>query len=623
MKPRMRLAIGIMSAGFIALLTINPGWAQDVSHARAVRLSFVEGDVTVQRPDVQAWAEAPANTPLQQGFKLSTGENSFAEVQFENGGTIRVGQLSLLDFTELALAANGEKLTGVDLRQGYGTFHPLPSSMGDALKVGTPYGELIARGGTQFRVDLDEGMVRVEVFKGKVQVRSNRGAMTVEADSVLILQPDSAEPEVISQGITNDDWDQWVADRESQMEIPPNGPPPHSYTGYTDESAYGWTELLQYGNWSYLPGSGYGWTPRVHDRWVPYSAGQWCWYPGWGYTWIGSEPWGWLPYHYGGWEFIQGKGWVWFPGSLRNWSPGRVTWFRGPDWVGWVPRHHRTDANIACGNNCGGGVVSAAAFRNGGLLTSNLMLGVNPTSGARLNEPGIVPTMAAKLPGPTVSLPAWQNRGSRGRPINPAYGAGAREGAMPSTVPRRIGVAPSNSTIVFDPAQNRYVNGRRVMPPQAPPSAQAGGGGPSAPAANSGLVQPVPVENRGPQGRPVESQGQFQPNPATGSRTIRPVPATPRGYTNYYIPPQSHGASPARPGVPRTGGVPPGVASHGGDTGGHVGSGGAAGGGHPGAAPASRGNAGSPPAGGGHPPASGGNPGAVPAGGAAASSARH
>src|SRR5208283_4020929 len=109
MRPRIRFFPGTLATGFIALLTVFPAWAQNNSHARVVRLSFVEGNVTVERPDVQAWAEAPANTPLEEGFKLSTGEKSFAEIQFENGGTIRLGQLAVLDFTELELASDGGK----------------------------------------------------------------------------------------------------------------------------------------------------------------------------------------------------------------------------------------------------------------------------------------------------------------------------------------------------------------------------------------------------------------------------------------------------------------------------------------------------------------------------------
>jgi hypothetical protein len=92
MKPRTHLSPLIAAAGIIVLLTAMPVCAQTQSASRVIRLSFVEGTVTVQRPDVQDWAEAPVNTPLQQGFKLSTGENSFSEIQFENGGAIRLGE---------------------------------------------------------------------------------------------------------------------------------------------------------------------------------------------------------------------------------------------------------------------------------------------------------------------------------------------------------------------------------------------------------------------------------------------------------------------------------------------------------------------------------------------------
>ena len=40
------------------------------------------------------------NTPIQEGFALSTWPNSFAEVEFENGSTARLGELSKVDFTQ-------------------------------------------------------------------------------------------------------------------------------------------------------------------------------------------------------------------------------------------------------------------------------------------------------------------------------------------------------------------------------------------------------------------------------------------------------------------------------------------------------------------------------------------
>ena len=93
MKPRIHHLhlFAIPTFLLVALVTSIPSWAQDSSRARAIRLSYVEGNVTIQRPDAKDWAQAPMNTPLQQGFKISTGEASFAEMQFENGGAIRLG----------------------------------------------------------------------------------------------------------------------------------------------------------------------------------------------------------------------------------------------------------------------------------------------------------------------------------------------------------------------------------------------------------------------------------------------------------------------------------------------------------------------------------------------------
>jgi hypothetical protein len=76
-----------------------------LSQARVVRLSFVEGTATVRRPGSTAWAEAAVNTPIEQGFSVATAKASFAEIQFENGSTVRLGQLLRADFSERVLSA--------------------------------------------------------------------------------------------------------------------------------------------------------------------------------------------------------------------------------------------------------------------------------------------------------------------------------------------------------------------------------------------------------------------------------------------------------------------------------------------------------------------------------------
>jgi hypothetical protein len=521
MKPRIHHLhlFAIPTFMLIALVTSIPAWAQDSSRARAIRLSYVEGNVTIQRPDAKDWAQAPMNTPLQQGFKISTGEASFAEMQFENGGAIRLGEQCLMDLTELGIGPNGAVINRVNLHQGYGTFHPLPSRQGESFEVETPLGTLTAQGGTEFRVDLDQGMERVEVFQGSVLEESSMGSMTVQRDSVLVMQPGAAHPLFVSQGFTQDDWDQWVADREAHAQMASAGASPGDYSDDADGNPYGWGDLAQSGVWAEVDGIGPGWSPYTYPGWTPYSNGQWCWYPVWGYTWIGTEPWGWLPYHFGGWDYIPGRGWVWFPGSFRTWSPARVTWYQGADWVGWLPRSHRKTSDPKCETTCGGGVVSTGTFHNGGILSRNEMLGMNPLGGATVKAPRVSPSTAMMLPGAAVSVPASQRHGFSWSSPQPQAGTGTSASANPTLGPRHGGSANHNSAIVYDPQQGGYINGQRppkpIVQPAFPGAAPTTNNVSSVRAgrpADPNAFQPVPVEGRTPAGGVTSGQEPFRPS---------------------------------------------------------------------------------------------------------------
>jgi hypothetical protein len=417
-------------------------WAQDSSHARIVRLSFVEGTVTVQRPDVPDWSEAPVNTPLQEGFKLSTAENSFAEVEFENGSTIRLGQLSLLEFSQLALQTSGGKINRLALQQGYATLHALPGSGDDVYEVNTPQGRITARGKALFRTDLDDNLERIEVFKGKVDVASNLGAWSLALNDVLELRAGADEPYSLTQGITQDAWDSWVGERESQAAMASSGgaPSPHLYSDDVSDELYGWDDLSNSGMWSNLQGLGYGWVPAVGSGWSPYSLGRWCWYPGFGWTWISSEPWGWLPFHYGWWEYLAGIGWAWFPDSFTYFSPAEVIWYSGPGWIGWVPRGSPRGGHVACpaGKACGT-AVSSTTFHKGITVAATNWLPIDPVRGQRIDSPSVPRTHIAMLPGP-----ATPRMGVHGRP-----------------------------TVVFDPAKESYVNGNATTRPGQPPPVAA------------------------------------------------------------------------------------------------------------------------------------------------------
>lgn len=93
--------------------------------------------------------------------------------------------------------------------------------------------------------------------------------------------------------------------------------------------------LAPYGNWVSVPTYGYVWYPTgVGPGWRPYTYGRWV-SSDYGWAWVSYEPWGWAPYHYGRWVFFNNYGWGWIPGTV--WAPAWVTWYTGPDYIGWAP----------------------------------------------------------------------------------------------------------------------------------------------------------------------------------------------------------------------------------------------------------------------------------------------
>src|SRR6202790_1078985 len=74
-----------------------------LSHVRVLRLSFVDGTVTVRSPGSTEWTPATINFPTKKKFSLCTANKIFAEVQLKTGTTGRTGELSSIDFNQLAL----------------------------------------------------------------------------------------------------------------------------------------------------------------------------------------------------------------------------------------------------------------------------------------------------------------------------------------------------------------------------------------------------------------------------------------------------------------------------------------------------------------------------------------
>jgi hypothetical protein len=197
----------------------------DATYAQIVRISYVEGDVRIQRgapngkPESAVWEQAVADLPLETGFSLATGAGR-AEIEFENASTIYLGENSVLTFNDLHATA-GVPYTELALLSGTVSLNIHPYVAGEKFVLRTPTDDFISR-------YPDTSHVRIESFTDAVTLTPLAGGDLrlpgVARDDVrpgrtwtyhqgLIADPaGAASDEAFSA------WDTWVANRVAQRD---------------------------------------------------------------------------------------------------------------------------------------------------------------------------------------------------------------------------------------------------------------------------------------------------------------------------------------------------------------------------------------------------------------------
>src|SRR4051794_30083072 len=179
--------------------------------ARAVRLSFVEGEVHLYQGSQMVVDKALANTPLFEGARVDTGNDGRAEIQFENGSVARISPQSSLTLTVLqGLSANNERNAEMLLNSGLAYFELQGDGDSNHTKVRFDGAELTASGFTVFRLNLDKAPGEVAVFSGNAHLEGG-SVPTLELHGGESVALDGTDPNKynLAETIEPDSWDAW------------------------------------------------------------------------------------------------------------------------------------------------------------------------------------------------------------------------------------------------------------------------------------------------------------------------------------------------------------------------------------------------------------------------------
>jgi hypothetical protein len=309
-KVNIKLLIAAAAATFLLTVPVLTLPAFADSQARVVRLSEVQGDVQVDRNAGQGLEKAFLNLPITQGVKLQTGKNGRAEVEFEDGSTLRVTPETVITFPQLSLRDSGAKVSTVHLQEG-SAYVNFAGSKDDEFTLTFAHEKLALAHSAHLRLEMGDADATLAVFNGEVQVQGDAGTVAVSKNHTAQFDLTDDDHYELAKSVEPDPFDQWDKEQNQYHQQYAS----NSYSSYSPY-AYGTNDLNYYGSFSNVPGYGNVWQPYFAGAgWDPFMNGAWAFTPGFGYGWVSGYPWGWTPYHYGSWVYLPTSGWGWLPGG--------------------------------------------------------------------------------------------------------------------------------------------------------------------------------------------------------------------------------------------------------------------------------------------------------------------
>ena len=301
-----RFSMVLLTAAGCALIAL-PALAD--SQARIVRLSDVQGSVQIDKNTGLGFESAFLNLPITQGARLKTHDRGRAEIEFEDGSTMRLTPNTTVEFSTLSVGDSGKRTSVITLVEGMAYVNWLGK---DDFSLNFSKEKIAIDRAAHFRIETSPTVAHLAVFKGEADVDGPAGKVVVDKKKTATFDTTDDDKYAVADKIAEAPLDSW--DREASEY--------HQQYAKNNSSPYGYgvSDLNYYGAYSNVPGYGTMWQPFFTGvGWDPFMDGAWSFYPGMGYMFASAYPWGWMPYRYGNWMMVPGMGWMWQPGGYNNW----------------------------------------------------------------------------------------------------------------------------------------------------------------------------------------------------------------------------------------------------------------------------------------------------------------
>ncbi|HEY8671183.1 MAG TPA: FecR family protein, partial [Terriglobales bacterium] len=177
------------------------------SQVRIVRLSYISGSVQIDRLG-RSYEKALLNLPIAEGTKLKTADDGRAEVEFEDGSTIRLAPNSVIVFPQLSLRDSGGKTSAVEVRKGT-VYVNFAGTKNDELMLQFDQEKIPLAHAAHIRIAVGAIDATVAVFKGDVQIDGSSAVVAVKKNQTANFDLAENNRYTLAKNIEEQPFDAW------------------------------------------------------------------------------------------------------------------------------------------------------------------------------------------------------------------------------------------------------------------------------------------------------------------------------------------------------------------------------------------------------------------------------